>query len=103
MNRLDEIIFYKPLTREDIAKIIDIMLAALVERLKEKRLNLEITSAAKGLIAANGYDAQYGARPLRRYIQSKIETLIARAILQKDYQPGDTIKVDVVDGEYIVE
>jgi len=103
LNRLDEIIFYKPLTREDIAKIIDIMLAALVERLKEKRLNLEITSAAKGLIAANGYDAQYGARPLRRYIQSKIETLIARAILQKDYQPGDTIKVDVVDGEYIVE
>lgn len=103
LNRLDEIIFYKPLTREDIAKIIDILLAALVERLKEKRLNLEITSAAKGLIAANGYDAQYGARPLRRYIQSKIETLIARAILQKDYQPGDTIKVDVVDGEYIVE
>ncbi|MDD4316439.1 MAG: ATP-dependent chaperone ClpB [Clostridia bacterium] len=103
LNRLDEIIFYKPLTRDDITKIIEIMLTSLTSRVKERNLDLVVTDGAKGFIAANGYDAQYGARPLKRYIQSKIETLIGRAILRYDYAPGKVLTVDVKDGEYVVE
>ncbi len=102
LNRLDETVFYKPLVRSDITKIIDLMLASLVARVKERNLELVVTEAAKGLISANGYDAQYGARPLKRYIQSNIETLIGKAILANDYAPGTTITVDAQDGEYKV-
>lgn len=103
LNRLDEIVFYKPLTRTDITKIIDLMLASLIARVKERNLDLVVTDAAKGLIAANGYDAQYGARPLKRYIQSRIETLIGKAILTNDYAPGTVITVDAENGEYVVK
>ncbi|HHU43645.1 MAG: ATP-dependent chaperone ClpB [Bacillota bacterium] len=103
LNRLNEIIFFRPLTRDDITAIIEILVEELKERLEEQHLKLEITDAAKGLIAANGYDPHYGARPLKRYIQSRIETLIGRAILSNNYESGSTIKVDVKDGEYVVE
>jgi ATP-dependent Clp protease ATP-binding subunit ClpB len=102
LNRLDEIVFYKPLTHDDITKIIDILLASLTERVKERNLELIVTDAAKGLISANGYDAQYGARPLKRYIQSRVETAIGKAILKNDYAPGTTITVDTQNGEYVV-
>lgn len=102
LNRLDEIIFYKPLSRDDITKIIELLLVALRKRMTEQQLNLEVTPAAKGIIAVNGYDPQYGARPLKRYMQSKIETLIGRAILSNNYTAGDTVTVDYKDGAFVV-
>ncbi len=103
LNRLDEVVFYKPLTRDDITKIIDIIVVSLQDRLKEKHLHLEITDSAKGLIAVNGYQPQYGARPLKRYIQSRIETLIGRTLLEKEFSSGQTLTVDVEDGEYVIK
>lgn len=102
LNRLDEIVYFKPLTQADIVKIIDLLVAGLDKRMTEKQLNLEITPTAKNAIAANSYDAQYGARPLKRYIQSHIETLLARTIVADDLQSGDTLLVDysVADGRF---
>jgi len=94
LNRLDEIVFYKPLTKKEIYPIIDLMLASLRNRLKEKQLDIEITEAAKELVVKEGYDPVYGARPLKRYIQRTIETLIARMIISDDPQPYSTIIVD---------
>ena len=93
LNRLDEIVYYKPLTKENITKIIDLLISGLAERLKEKQLKLEITPLAKELIIENGYDPVYGARPLKRYLQSKIETMIARTMLSNDMQAGNTIEI----------
>ena len=95
LNRLDEIVFYKPLTRENISAIIDLLIADLRARLAEKSLSLEITPAARDLIADNGYDPVYGARPLKRYLQSKAETLLAKAILSRDLHAGDVLTLDV--------
>jgi len=95
LNRLDEIVFYKPLTRENISAIIDLLIADLRARLAEKSLSLEITPAARELIADNGYDPIYGARPLKRYLQSKAETLLAKAILSRDLHAGDVLTLDV--------
>ncbi len=95
LNRLDEIVFYKPLTRENISAIIDLLIADLRARLAEKSLSLEITPAARELIADNGYDPVYGARPLKRYLQSKAETLLAKAILSRDLHAGDVLTLDV--------
>lgn len=103
LNRLDEIIYYKPLTKDNIAKIIDLLIADLGNRLKDKQLNLQITEKAKDLIIENGYDPVYGARPLKRYLQSKIETLIAKTIIAKDLEAGNTIKIDSRNGEFTVE
>jgi ATP-dependent Clp protease ATP-binding subunit ClpB len=101
LNRLDETILFKPLTKENLDGIIDIMVASLRARLAERSLGLEITPAAKSLIIERGYDPLYGARPLRRTLQSSVETLIARRILSGDVAPDSTITVDVENGELI--
>ncbi len=100
LNRLDEIVFYKPLNKNDIKGIIDILIKNLENRLKERSLNLVITDKAKEFIIENGFDAIYGARPLKRYIQSRVETLIAKTILEKDLALFATLTVDS-DGEKI--
>ena len=99
LNRLDEIIMFRPLTKENLNGIIDIMVASLRQRLADRGLGLEITDAAKSLIIDRGFDPLYGARPLRRYLQSSVETLIARRILSGEVLPDSTIVVDVEDGE----
>ena len=101
LNRLDETILFRPLTRENLTGIIDIMVEGLRSRLADRSLKLEITEPAKALIIERGYDPLYGARPLRRYLQSSVETLIARTILRGDLAAGSTITVDVQDGELI--
>ncbi len=103
LNRLDEIVYYKPLTKENITKIIDLLIIDLAERLKDKQLKLEITPLAKDLIIENGYDPVYGARPLKRYLQSKIETMIARTILENDLQAGNTIEIGAKNGDFTVK
>ena len=103
LNRLDEIVYYKPLTKENITKIIDLLIVDLAERLKDKQLKLEITPLAKDLIIENGYDPVYGARPLKRYLQSKIETMIARTILENDLQAGNTIEIGAKNGDFTVK
>ncbi len=101
LNRLDEIIMFHPLTKDNLNGIIDIMVSSLRERLADKSLGLEITDAAKQLIIERGYDPLYGARPLRRYLQSGVETLIARAILGGDLAAVSTITVDAENGELV--
>ena len=101
LNRLDEIIMFRPLTKDNLNGIIDIMVEGLRARLADKSLKLDITDAAKSLIIERGYDPLYGARPLRRYLQSSVETLIARRILSGDIAAGATLTVDVENGELI--
>ena len=103
LNRLDEIVFYKPLTRENITAIIDLQIAALNRRLSDKQISCSLTDSAKTFIIDAAYDPQFGARPLRRYVQHTVETLIARRILTGDILPGATLRVDVKDGELAVE
>ena len=102
LNRLDEIVYYKPLTKDNVTKIIDLLIEDLAVRLRDKQLKLDITERAKESIVENGYDPVYGARPLKRYLQSKIETLIAKTILANDLDAGNTLQVDTKDGEFIV-
>jgi ATP-dependent Clp protease ATP-binding subunit ClpB len=102
LNRLDEIIFFKPLNKTDVTKIIDILIQNLKLRLKDKNIDLILTQNAKDMIIDNGYDPVYGARPLKRYLQSKIEILIARTLLEKDISSGSTLIVDSKDGELFV-
>ena len=94
LNRLDEIVFYKPLTKQEISKIVDLMIRSLSERLKEQQLGVELTEAARDYIVENGYDPIYGARPLRRYIQSNVENMIARRIIEGDVHEGTVMTVD---------
>ena len=94
-------IMFHPLTRENLGGIIDIMIGSLRARLAEKELGLELTDAAKQLVIERGFDPLYGARPLRRYLQSSVETLIARTILSGNISAGSTITVDVQDGELV--
>ena len=101
LNRLDETILFRPLTRENLDGIIEIMIEGLRSRLAEQTLGLELTDAAKALIIERGYDPLYGARPLRRMLQSSVETLLARTILRGDIQAGSTITVDAENGELI--
>ena len=101
LNRLDETIMFHPLTKANLGGIIDIMVESLRKRLADRALKLEITDAAKQLIISRGYDPLYGARPLRRYLQSSVETLIARTILSGELSAGATITVDAVDGELV--
>ena len=103
LNRLDEIICFKPLTKTELDGIIDILTSALRQRLEDKGLGLEITDSAKQLIIDRGFDPVFGARPLKRYLQSTVETLIARAILAGDMQADHVIKVDVRNGELFCE
>ena len=99
LNRLDETILFRPLTKENLSGIIDIMLAGLQKRLAERSLKLALTDAAKALIIERGYDPLYGARPLRRTLQSSVETLLARRILSGDLAAGTTLTVDAENGE----
>ena len=101
LNRLDETIMFHPLTKANLSGIIDIMVESLRKRLADRALKLEITDAAKQLIISRGYDPLYGARPLRRYLQASVETLIARTILSGELAAGATIVVDAVDGELV--
>jgi len=98
LNRLDEIVFYKPLTKGEIFSIIDLMIGDLRKRLKENQIDVEFTDSAKNYIVEQGYDPNYGARPLRRFLQRKAETLIARKIIADDVAPNTTLTVDY-DGE----
>ena len=102
LNRLDEIIMFKPLTKDNIGKIIDLMVKELSDRLADQELSLELTDAAKQMVVDNGYDPVYGARPLKRYLQNYVETLTAKKILSGDVHAGDTIVLDVKDGEFTV-
>ena len=99
LNRLDEVIMFRPLTRENLGGIIDIMVEGLRKRLADKGLSLELTDAAKDLIIARGYDPLYGARPLRRCLQSGAETLIAKKLLSGDLNANSTLVLDARDGE----
>jgi ATP-dependent Clp protease ATP-binding subunit ClpB len=101
LNRLDEIIMFRPLTRENLSGIIDNLVAALRARLADKTLKLEITDSAKELVIDQGFDPVYGARPLKRFLQSRVETLIARTILSGDLATGSTIVVDVENGQLV--
>ena len=102
LNRLDEIIMFKPLTKSNIGKIVDLMVGELDKRLADQELSLELTDAAKDQVIENGYDPVYGARPLKRYLQKYVETLSARKILSGDVHAGDTLVLDVQNGEFIV-
>ena len=101
LNRLDEIVFYKPLMKTEIYQIVDLMLNNLRKRLEEKQLSLTVTNAAKDYIISNGYDINYGARPLKRWIQQKVETLLARKIIAEDIAPNTTLQVDY-DGNRLI-
>ncbi len=97
LNRIDEIVYYKPLTREQIGSIVQLMLKSLNSRLSNRQLSVELTDAALSAVIDQGFDPVYGARPLKRYLQSKVETLIARRIIAADVKPGETMTVDVND------
>ena len=102
LNRLDEIIMFKPLTKDNVGKIVDLMVKELSDRLADQELSLELTDAAKQMVVDNGYDPVYGARPLKRYLQNYVETLTAKKILSGDVHAGDTIVLDVEDGAFTV-
>ena len=102
LNRLDEIVFYKPLTKENVTKIIDLQITKLNERLVQQQIMLELTDAAKTLIVEEAYDPQYGARPLRRYVQHTVETMLSKRILAGTILPGQTVTVDAENGEIIM-
>ena len=101
LNRLDEIVFYKPLTKAEIGKIVNLLLAKLSGRLADQQLKLDVTDAAKDFIVEHGYDPVYGARPLKRFIQSRVETLIGRMIIGSELKAGETLRVDVADGRLV--
>jgi ATP-dependent Clp protease ATP-binding subunit ClpB len=101
LNRLDETILFRPLTRENLTGIIDILVEGLRKRLADRSLALDITPEAKALIIDRGFDPLYGARPLRRYLQSSVETLLARSILGGNVAAGTTLTVDVENDELV--
>ena len=101
LNRLDEIVFYKPLTKENVTKIIDLQIAKLNQRLEDQQIRVELTDAAKAAIVEASYDPQYGARPLRRYVQHTVETMLSKRLLRGDVTPGQTVTVDAEDGELV--
>ncbi len=102
LNRLDEIIMFKPLTKENIGGIVDLMVKELSDRLADQELSLELTDAARTQVIENGYDPVYGARPLKRYLQNYVETLAAKKILSGNVHQGDTLVLDVKDGEFVI-
>ena len=99
LNRLDEIVFYKPLKKNEIAKILDLQIVDLEKRLEDKHIKLELTQGAKDYLIDNGYDEIYGARPLKRFVKKKLETLIAEKILTEEIKPFDKVTVDAIDGK----
>jgi ATP-dependent Clp protease ATP-binding subunit ClpB len=103
LNRLDDVIMFKPLESSEIKKIIDIFLEDIRNRLKERNISLKVTDAAKELMAAEGYDPIYGARPLKRYIEGSLETSIAKKIIRGDIHEGSTVGVDARNEEIVIE
>jgi ATP-dependent Clp protease ATP-binding subunit ClpB len=99
LNRIDEVIEFQPLSKEQIAEIVELQLARLRERLTERRIELELTDAAKETLAEAGWDPAYGARPLKRAIQRLVENPLALRLLEGDFADGDTIRLDAEDGE----
>ena len=102
LNRLDEIVFYKPLHKNEISKILDLLIEDLQKRLVDKNIKLELTQSAKDYLIDNGYDEVYGARPLKRFVQKKLETLIARKILTQEILPNTTVVVDCKNNELVI-
>ncbi len=103
LNRLDEIVFYKPLTKENVTKIIDLQIAKLNDRLADQQIRCELTPEAKAAIVDAAYDPQYGARPLRRYVQHTVETMLSKRLLLGDVTPGQTVTVDAENGELVMK
>ncbi len=103
LNRLDEIVFYKPLTQNEIGKILDLLIADLNKRLTDQEITVELTDSAKTYLITNGYDAIYGARPLKRFVQKKVETLIAREIIKQTVLPKDKVLIDCKDNELYIK
>ena len=103
LNRLDEIVFYKPLTKDNVTHIIDLMAADINRRLEDKQLTVDLTPAAKDYIIDSAYDPIYGARPLRRFLQHTVETLVSKKIIADQVEPGSRITVDCRDGELTVD
>jgi ATP-dependent Clp protease ATP-binding subunit ClpB len=101
LNRIDEVVIFSPLGRDEIARIVDIQVGHLMRRLGDKRIELELTEAAKALLAREGYDPTFGARPLKRTIQRLIQDPLALRLLQREFQEGDVVTVDA-EGEQIV-
>ena len=99
LNRLDEIVFYKPLTKENVTKIIDLQIDKLNARLEDQQIKVELTGAAKSAIVDASYDPQYGARPLRRYVQHTVETMLSKRLLRGDILPNQIVTVDAVEGQ----
>ena len=99
LNRLDEIIMFSPLAKSEIGKIVDLLLANVSKRLEQKQLKLEVSNRAKELIVEQGYDVSFGARPLKRFIQHSIETMIAKTIISQDIKPNSTLVVDAEGDE----
>ena len=102
LNRLDEVVCYKPLTKENITSIVDLLLSGLNKRLEDKQLKVELTPAAKTYVIENGYDPLYGARPLRRFLQHTVETIVGRKMIADEVLPGSTLVVDCVGDELTV-
>ena len=102
LNRLDEIVFYKPLRKNEISKILELLIKDLERRLEDKHIKLELTQSAKDYLINNGYDEVYGARPLKRFVQKKLETLIARKILTQEILPNTKVVVDCKDNELVI-
>ena len=103
LNRLDEIVFYKPLTKDNVTKIIDLQIAKLNDRLENQQIRVVLTEEAKLAIVDASYDPQYGARPLRRYVQHTVETMLSKKLLRGEILPGQTVTVDAIDGELILK
>ena len=103
LNRLDEIVFYKPLTKENVTKIIDLQIAKLNSRLQAQQIRCRLTDAAKTAIINAAYDPQYGARPLRRYVQHTVETMLSKKLLAGEILPGQTVTIDDLNGELVMQ
>jgi len=103
LNRIDEIVEFKPLSRDQLGEIVELQLARLRHRLAERGLSLELTDEAKELIAEAGWDPAYGARPLKRALQRLVENPLALRLLEGDFGEGDTVRVDAKDGELVIE
>lgn len=102
INRIDEIVVFHPITREQMKDIVDIQVNRLRQRLAERHITLQLTDAARDLLAEMGYDPQFGARPLRRVIQRELENRIARSLLEGTIRDGDTVEVDAKDGKLVI-
>ena len=103
LNRLDEIVFYKPLQKAEVAKILELLIQDLEKRLEDKHITLELTQSAKDYLIENGYDQVYGARPLKRFVTKKLETLIAESILKQDILPSSKVVIDCEGDKLVIQ